>query len=216
MEDFESNAVICIYIEIYRPMNKIFKLFLPLIILSISSCKNCDSYYPTVTSVASCFFKTGSYFVYIDSIDHIVDSQYVFQYNYQARGNVIYVYDQCYTYVDIHEMNMRSYRNGLFYDSIYSLQKSDPTTIRMFSAKGYFTQFDQAISMTDTPISNFSVAGHVYPSVYKRYPSWYLCEGPDTVYTDQYFAPGYGIVKRVEHRHTGDVSWDLIRSHIVQ
>lgn len=62
---------------------------------------------------------------------------------------------------------------------------------------------------------NFSVGGHVFQTVYKT-SRLQVVAGSDTVNTDLYYAPGYGIVKKVEHRPTGDVNWDLVRYHIVQ
>jgi hypothetical protein len=112
-------------------------------------------------------------------------------------------------------MTQVSYRNGLFYDSIYSYTQ-DPTELWRTETTGDVSPLAPAfVPSTDSLISNFSVSGTVYPTVYKGSPEL-VAEGSNTVSTDLYFAPGYGIVKRVEHRTTGDVSWDLIRSHIVQ
>jgi hypothetical protein len=68
----------------------------------------------------------------------------------------------------------------------------------------------------DTLFNNFFVAGYAYPTVYKTEGIKYGITVASNISVDFYFAPGYGVVKRVEHRSTGDVSWDLIRYHILQ
>jgi hypothetical protein len=68
----------------------------------------------------------------------------------------------------------------------------------------------------DSSFNNFVVGGHVYPTVYKSQGIIYGATVASNIPVDYYFAKGYGIVKRIEHRTTGDVSWDLIRYHILQ
>jgi hypothetical protein len=103
-----------------------------------------------------------------------------------------------------------SYRNSLFYDSIYEsgvIYISDSK--RFWISGGYVYGADLIVP------NPMTVNGILYPAVYKGYQQL-IVDNSDTIPTDLYFASNYGIIKRVEHRPTGDVSWDLIRYHIVQ
>ena len=171
---------------------------------SCNSCVNVDK--PTDSRVSACFFKVGSYFIYNDSIDHIIDSQYVFQYSY--RPNFLpSMYDNCTLYTNQYQMWETSYRNGLLYDSIYSSCNTSP---------GFLSSVTTYDPRMDTLFNNFVVGGHVYPTVYKTEGIIYRVPVDSNIPVDYYFATGYGVVKRVEHRQAGDVSWDLIRYHILQ
>jgi hypothetical protein len=199
-------------------MKTTFRFIIILIItVCLHSCRHCDATIPTDPLIVKWFLKPGSYFVYSDSLDHISDSQYVYLSVYKSRGYLVAFRDGCSTYFDTYDMNQVSYRNGTLYDTIYS-QATGPFTVSMSDFKGYimvspyytFYTVDDSIHY-----QNFSVGGHVFQTVYKTSPLQVVA-GSDTVSTDLYYAPGYGIVKRVEHRPTGDVSWDLVRYHIVQ
>ena len=202
-------------------MKKVIVFVMVLVLLAYCSCQRCGGYdYPTDRRVSGCFFKVGSYFIYNDTADQIIDSQYVFMYSY-LPNSVPQVYDgACFDYYSQYKMWETSYRNGLYYDSIYSYS---PDAADLYYDYGNRTPFGALFnpsssgppccSPLDTPFSNFSVGGKAYATVYEV-PNCELFN--DTVPTDLYFAQGYGVVKRVEHRPTGDVSWDLIRYHIVQ
>ena len=184
---------------------------------SFQSCKNCNSYLNLDSRAVECVFKVGSYFVYNDSSDQIIDSEYVYQYTYHINSDILYYRDDCYTYGDELSMSQSSFHNGVLYDKIYT-DNSGPEGIGTYdSLRYYYSSPSFFYPYTDTFISNnFVVSGHVYPTVYKNnYPASTVKNG-DTIPTDFYYAPNYGIIKRVEHRPTGDVSWDLIRYHIVQ
>jgi hypothetical protein len=194
-------------------MNKaliIFILFLSIVFFQ--SCQNCNTYYHSDPVVVSCMFKIGSYFVYNDSTDHIIDSEYVYQYTYHINGVELTYEDNCLTYGDVLSMSQLSFHNGSFYDKIYS-DGSAPPHFFLYDSLRYdysFPGWTFALSV----LSNFSVSNNIYPTVYKDSSVYGTLVGTDTIPTDLYFAPNYGIVKKVEHRPTGDVSWDLIRYHI--
>ena len=178
---------------------------------SCNSCANVDK--PTDPRVSACFFKVGSYFIYNDSIDHIIDSQYVFQYSY--RPNFLpSMYDNCTLYINQYQMWETSYRNSFLYDSIYSSCNTTPGYIAWGEVGNYLvTSYDPGM---DTSFNNFFVGGHIYPTVYKTGGRIYGVTLASDIIVDFYFAPGFGVVKRVEHRQAGDVNWDLIRYHILQ
>ena len=178
---------------------------------SCNSCANVDK--PTDPRVSACFFKVGSYFIYNDSTDQIIDSQFVFQYSY--RPNFLpSMYDNCTLYINQYQMWETSYRNSFLYDSIYSSCNTTPGYIAWGEVGNYLvTSYDPGM---DTSFNNFFVGGHIYPTVYKTEGRIYGVTVASDIIVDFYFAPGYGIVKRVEHRQAGDVNWDLIRYHILQ
>ena len=178
---------------------------------SCNSCANVDK--PTDPRVSACFFKVGSYFIYNDSIDHIIDSQYVFQYSY--RPNFLpSMYDNCTLYINQYQMWETSYRNGLLYDTISSLCNTSPGSVAW--SHGVGSSGGEYDPRMDTSFNSLAVGGHIYPTVYLTGEVIYGITVASDILVDFYFAPGYGVVKRVEHRPTGDVSWDLIRHHIVQ
>ena len=194
-------------------MKKVIAFVVILISLSYCSCNKCGSGdNPTDPHISSCFFKVGSYFIYNDTTDHIIDSQYVFQYSYQPNFIPI-MYDMCTEYDNQYQMWETSFRKGLFYDTI-ATKANDPYNLCWSQTEGVISS--NCYNPTyDTLINNFMMGGHVYPTVYIDLGGERLSEGT-IVGTDLYIATGYGIIKRVEHRLTGDVSWDLIRYHIVQ
>ena len=203
-------------------MNKasiIFTFFITLIFFQ--SCRNCNTYIRPDSRISECIFKVGSYFIYSDTTDHIIDSEYVYQYTYKVNGVVLTYTDACYTYGDVFSMSQISFHNGIFYDKIYSGNASEPPYLFVGDSLGYeyYSYPSEAptfIPSSDTAVfSNFSVGGSVYPTVYKNNFQLRIKENTDTVPIDLYFAQNYGIFKRVEHRPSGDVSWDLIRYHIV-
>jgi hypothetical protein len=191
-------------------MKKTLVLLMILISLSYCSCNRCANIdNPTDPRISSCFFKVGSYFIYSDTTDHIIDSQYIFFYSYlpnffSSRS------DECTSYTSSYNMQLISYRNGLYYDSI-SVYSREQDYLCWSQTEGGISGncFDPQYA---TLINNFAVGGNVYPTVYED-PACELISS-DTI--DLYFVPGYSIVKRVEHRPTGDVNWDLIRYHILQ
>ena len=193
-------------------MKKTIAFVVILISLSCCGCRKCGSPdNPTDSRVSSCFFKVGSYFIYNDTTDHIIDSQYVFLYSYQPNFFPS-VSDGCTSYTNSYNMQMISYRNGLLYDTISSLCDASPGYVAWShgagsSASAYYPGMDSSFN-------NFVVDGHVYPTVYLTGDVIYGVTPASNIQVDYYFAPGYGVVKRVEHRTTGDVSWDLIRYHI--
>ena len=200
-----------------------FVFIVVLISLLCDSCKKCDcNVYATDSRVSSSFFKVGSYFIYNNATDHIIDSQYVISYNYQPNSVVVGLGADCNPkcYTSTYKMWVISYRNGLYYDSIYSYSDNPDDLYYDYGNRAPFGAFFDPSSdgqsghaPLDTPFNNFAVGGNVYAKVYKVSN----CEiFHDTVSTDLYFAPGYGVVKRLEHPTTGNVSWDLIRYHIVQ
>ena len=200
-------------------MNKAFGLFVILITTGLlHSCKKCGSDTKPYPIVPSCFFNAGSYFIYNDSIEHIIDSQYVFYYSYQSGQSTNgYMIDDCSYGFDLILMNESSFRNGLFYDNIH-MKNMDPSQIYLWDSLGYYWANQGGVVFSvgnNDSFSNFSVGATVYPKVYKFNYPMRIIENTDTVALDLYFAQNYGIVKRVEHRPTGDVSWDLIRYHIV-
>jgi hypothetical protein len=163
-------------------MNNAFRFFISfIVIVSFNSCKNCNTYHATDSRVANCFFKVGSYFVYSNGVDHIIDSQYVFQ--YATSKYVSSQIDECLTYENNYNMSQKSYRNGLFYDTIYS-SAVDPANLSRGETEGVIEQ-PAPIYMPyyDSSISNFSVGRQVFPMVYKASPEL-LLEGSDTVSTD--------------------------------
>jgi len=202
-------------------MNKALSIiFLFITIASFQSCRNCNTYVHTAPIILDCVFKAGSYFVYNDSTDHIIDSEYVYQYTYQINGVELSRTDGCFTYGgDIISMSQNSFHDGIFFDKIYSNNESQPVYLFIGDSLGYDHPLSEAPTFmpynNSSVLSNFSVSGNIYPTVYKDSSAYSTIVGSDTVPTDLYFAPNYGIVKRVEHRPTGDVSWDLIRYHIV-
>ena len=182
------------------------------------SCKKCSNDYPdyTIDPVTKSFFsKPGSYFIYTDTIDHVIDSQYVNYYQYSTGAfNVGGLMDGCGATGDELKMTQNSYRNGLIYDSIY-LYASAPPGITYISFTGRGSQYAIAMYSADAEVPNsLTVAVTLYPEVYQFHQRW-IADNGDTIPTDLYLAPNYAIIKRVEHRSTGDVSWDLVRSHII-
>ena len=204
-------------------MKRVVMFVIILISLSYCSCNRCPSgNNPTDPRISSCFFKVGSYFIYTDTTDQIIDSQYVILYSYKPNSVVIGSGADCSggdSYANSYNMWQVSYRNGQYYDSINSISVDPEELFYDFGTQAPFGGlFDPSAdgklghAPLDTPFNNFSVNGNVYATVYKV-PNCKLFN--DTVPTDLYFAPGYGVVKRVEHRITGNVSWDMIRYHII-
>ena len=184
-----------------------------LISLLCNSCEKCVHIYEaTDPRISSCFFKVGSYFIYSDTTDHIIDSQYVFLYSYLP--NSVVLGGECSTYANEYNMMQSSYRNGLLYDTIYTSTPSARAPNYLFYGVGTIGGIDGSYYPNlDTSYNNFFVGGNAYATVYKV-PNCQLLY--DTIPTDLYFASGYGVVKKIEHRTTGNVSWDLIRYHILQ
>jgi hypothetical protein len=201
------------------------KILFSFIILSFSlvfgSCKKCGHDEIPDYNILNFLVKSGSYFIYSDSTDHIIDSEYVYKYTYapgQGTGN--YSEGNCNYTTDWVYMCQSSYRNGLFYDSIFSLLP-DFSYLYMYDSKSYL--FGGGTIQVYPPTgpdpdsffhTNFFVGGQYYPKVLENELQVGITENNDTIPISLYFAPNYGIVKRVEHRATGDVSWDLIRYHI--
>ena len=205
-------------------MKTIFIFIFLFLVIVLPSCRNCNYSYPDYTidpGTKSLFAKSGSYFVYHDSIDHIIDSQYVNSYKYTIGAvGVGDLFDGCGATADELKIIQLSYRNGLFYDSIYLAASISTFNSPLGSSISYYegSQISQAgfVYSSDLYIPNsLTVGGTLYPTVYKGYQQR-IIHNSDTIPTDFYFAPNFGIIKRVEHRSTGDVSWDLIRYHIVQ
>lgn len=190
-------------------------------IVFLPSCHKCPkSYTPVDPRIAADTFKVGSYFIYLDSVDQIIDSEYVYQYSFSTHNLINYTEDGCSYYADELQMYESSFRNGVSYnDTIFWDLSFTPYIMTVYDYKwlanggnGPFLNLE-----SDMTISNYTVAGTIYPIVYKSSTQQALIvEGGNTVHADIYFATGYGIVQRIEHRPTGDVSWDLIRYHIVQ
>lgn len=198
-----------------RLMRNAFVVFILLLILaSFPSCNDCNQYITTDQRLFHYVFKAGSYFVYIDSAENIIDSDYVIQYTYVPNGTPLTHVDDCYTYGNALGMEQVSYRNNIFYDNYF--YNASPTDIVLIDTKGYdyyrSTIFNP--SLDTVSIHNFPVGGNIVPVIYKG-ESAIILEGSNNVNTDFYLAPDYGIVKKVEHRATGDVIWNLIRYHIV-
>jgi hypothetical protein len=85
-------------------MKKIIAFAVILISLLCSSCEKCvHQYEATDPRISSCFFKVGSYFIYSDTTDHIIDSQYVFLYSYQP--NSVVLGNECSTYANEYILN---------------------------------------------------------------------------------------------------------------
>jgi len=201
-------------------MNKVFTIFLLfLAIFFFQSCRNCNKDIALDSSVLDYFSKSGSYFIYSDSSDHIIDSEYVYRYTYNVGVTQVgEPMDGCYTSGDLVKMYQLSFQNTVFYDSL-NTAAGIASYYGIIDTKGYY-HYTQSVNFIEpsynTPsFNNFFVGGNVFPIVYEEASAYYLIENGDSVPMDLYFAPNYGIVKRVEHRPTGDVSWDLIRSHIV-
>ena len=207
------------------------KTLFPFIILFFSllfdSCRKCNRDQQLDPIVQSCFFKVGSYFIYNDSVDHIIDSEYVYQYVY-ARGQGLggYTQENCNYSSDWVYMSQSSFRNGLTYDSVHTLSNF-LNAINMYNSKHYLYHTNSRnepsgsemtvynTTYATTKYYNFLVGGKVYPTVYESQIAISIMDNSDTIPISFYFAPNYGIIKRIEHRPTGDVSWDLIRYHIV-
>ena len=194
-------------------MKKTIAFLIIVISLSYCSCNRCGSGdQPTDPRVSSCFFKVGSYFIYNDTIDQIIDSQYVYLYSYLPNVQ-LGLYDNCFKYANQYEMNESSYRNGLLYDTISSICRFSPGYVSW--GHGVGSSGGAYYPVMDSLFNNFNVAGYVYPTVYLTGETIYGVTPASDIPVDYYFAPGYGVVKRVEHRPTGDVSWDLIGYHII-
>ena len=198
-------------------MKNIFYVVITLVFtVCLYSCRHCDSTFPSDRLVVKWFVKPGSYWVYSSSLNQVSDSQYVCLSVYKPRGAWLHSTDGCITYGDAYYMDQVSYRNGLFYDTIHS--QANPAWVYISDSKGYILSgsLAYASSMDSISYQNFVVGGHVFQTVYKISRDRFTIAGNDTVSTDLYYAPGYGIVKRVDHWPAGAVSWDLARYHIVQ
>jgi hypothetical protein len=108
----------------------------------------------------------------------------------------------------------KSYRNGVLYDTISSFCNQSPGDVSWSNGVG--TSGGVYYPGMDSSFNNFVVAGNVYTTVYETGETIYGVIATEDITVVYYFAPGYGVVKRIEHRLTGDVSWDLIRYHIMQ
>jgi hypothetical protein len=192
-------------------MKKIIAFAVILISLLCSSCEKCvHQYEATDPRISSCFFKVGSYFIYSDTTDHIIDSQYVFLYSYQP--NSVVLGNECSTYANEYNYYAASYRNGIIYDTVgASARASNYLCVGETEGGANGTCY---YPDHDTAFNNFDVSGKIYPTVYKS--SGVIYQGNNTIIQDYYFASGYGVVKKVQHWTTGDVSWDLIRYHILK
>lgn len=197
-------------------MRKAFCLLIvSLSLILLDSCKSCNTYIPVDPKIMSLIFKPGSYFIYSDSADHITDSQYVYQYAYYKEGVNYYYEDGCYSYYATVSASHSSFRNGVFFDNIDLQVKFDPYDLIISDSLGTYYSARVFSAYLDTiTLNNYNINGHIYPKVYKGNPLTIL-ESGISIPTDIYFAPNYGIVRRVEHRSTGDVNWDLIRYHLV-
>lgn len=195
-----------------------------IIMLSIQSCNKCgNTYTPVNHQIYNCFFKVGSYFIYQDSVDQIIDSEYVCYYNFSPKTlQPELTRDGCQFYQDYLMMSQISFLNGVLYDTLGSSVES-PSGLVVFNQKWLNGKGISGIGIGNSPelnlgdfINNYSVAGTTYPVVYRGTPQGILVEGMDTVPIDIYFAPDYGIVQRIEHCPTGNVSWNLIRYYVAQ
>ncbi len=196
-------------------MKKIIAFVIILISLSYCSCNRCDDAdEPTDPRVSSCFFKVGSYFIYSDTTDHIIDSQYVSLYSYLPNFAPTAYDGACFNYANQYQMVEKSYRNGVLYDTISSFCNQSPGDVSWSNGVG--TSGGVYYPGMDSSFNNFVVAGNVYTTVYETGETIYGVIATEDITVVYYFAPGYGVVKRIEHRLTGDVSWDLIRYHIMQ
>ena len=193
-----------------------FTLGLLISIVCLPSCRKCgQSYAPVDSKISSCIFKVGSYFIYQDSVDQIIDSEYVYQYFYHPH-TLNSSTDGCEIYVDELYMNESSFRNGVSYNDTIFSGNSQPYIMDIYNQKWVNGENCPILDLqSNTTIDNYTLAGTTYPTVYKASPHALILEGSDTVHADLYIAPGYGIIQRIEHRPTGDVPWNLIRYHIV-
>ena len=186
-------------------------------IVCLSSCQKCpNEYTPIDQRIAADTFKVGSYFIYLDSVDQIIDSEYVYQYYFSPHYLINYT-DGCAYYADELQMYESSFRNGTSYNDTIVWTFAGFMVVFDYKWLNLTGDSDPALNPgSDMTIVNYTIAGTTYPIVYKSSNQALIPEGSDTIHADIYFATGYGIVQRIEHRPTGDVPWNLIRYHIVQ
>ena len=187
-------------------------------IVCLPSCQRCpNGYTPVDPRIAVDTFKVGSYFIYLDSVDQIIDSEYVYQYSFSVH-DFLYTTDGCDFYADELQSSESSFRNGVSYNDTIIWGSEASYSVGVFDYKWANNTGESHPALnpgSDMTIVNYTIAGTTYPIVYKSSNQALIPEGSDTIHTDIYFATGYGIVQRIEHRPTGDVPWNLIRYHIV-
>ena len=198
--------------------------------------KHCkDYYYPLDGRLFQFFFKPGTYWVYRDSATGMIDSQYV--YAYKFRQHYTYTPAQLFytdnmlcgpIYWDDVEMVVAEYQNQLlFRDSIkYSSNGEGPDiSFEGYNYKGIDSNFHTQCLWLDTiehgnniwTIQSISVNNAIYHNVIKVRLDYSIYTEYQILYaTEFYFAAGYGIIRKVEYRPTGTVSWDLMRYQFVR
>lgn len=218
-------------------------------------CKGVITYISVDNRLLNYVFQPGTYWIYQDTVDAIIDSQYVYKYIHLVHDeylnpdtikgpNPYTCRDPLYT--DVLQMQTMSFYNNIFADtlmieaagssqnvtnesnmlSIFEHWNTSNTTglpcfILDYSKIGLI--YSWPTTLTDTSslsyegtLGNLITAAGTFSNV-----NIFRIKNADptstrfTYPTDLYFCSGYGIIRIVEHRTSGDVPWNLLRYKIV-
>jgi len=224
-----------------------------LLLVAVNSCKNpCKGvqiYLQIDSRLLNYVFKPGSYWVYQDTVDGIIDSQFVNQYQYSTHvldHNFPAKSDPCQAprYLDILQMSFVSVQNNVLKDTLgigasFSFNSNAINTISIYEHfkqpnETGITCFELDYSQVGLIDRGSGFGSNTYTWSYEGKQNVVTSGGGNytnvnifriqitdpnstrfTNPTDLYFCSGFGIVKIVEHRPTGDVPWNLIRYNII-
>ena len=217
-----------------------YRKYLIVLIISIALLQSCqksckDYYYPLDGRLFQFFLKPGTYWVYRDSATGMIDSQYVYAYRfrqyftYNPSPNRPHSTCQLPVYTDSIYMYIREFQNSLPYrDSIkyYSFNGGLPNIgctgynyLGIDSTVGALVfSVDSSVYKNEVfSVSQITISGVLYQNVIKVKLDYINYFRPQILCpTEFYYLAGYGIIRKVEYRSTGTVSWDLMRYQIVR
>ena len=199
-------------------------------------CDGFQTYYPLDSRLLNFYFKPGTYWVYRDSATGMIDSQYVYAYRfrqyftYNPSPNRPHSTCQLPVYTDSIYMCIREFQNSLPYkDSIEYYSFGGGTIAMGFTGYNYYVGQNSNYSMlafdVDSDIyknvvgtvQSITINGTTYQNAIKVKLDTLNSFHPQIFCpTETYFASGYGIIRKIEYRTTGTVSWDLMKYQIVR
>lgn len=213
-----------------------YPLFFFLIVITINSCKDeCSKVttrYDITPELKDFYFKKGTYWVYEDTTNHVVDSQFVYSdsigYSYSTtRGekggycSVSHQFFGSYVQSNFSTGKIDSFKYGTYANGIYELLLIITRVSKPYNAN-IILWLNKPVGQIQSNIKyngivTQNINGLSYNNVY-----WYSVIvgtglGPDyfKYNTDYYFVPKIGVVKKVEFgTPSGTRTWMLKRYFI--
>ena len=183
---------------------------------SCNKCKDVGGYYPDASQLKKYSFKSGSYWVYQDSITGIIDSQSV--YYYTVQNNVVLGYTTgangdiyCPVSTDAFNMSIASFWNGVLHDSVFIGNQNGVSAtevlVNYYGTQPVYGFWIDGNGSQTAMLTSLTVSGTTYPTVYRDFSSY------NSVI---YHVDNIGVVKWVFNDSiSGQHTWNLLRYHVI-